>query len=57
MNFKTASHPGVAPLLGFLQQMLEQLCRHALAPVSRGRAHRFDFGVLRVEFFEGTTPH
>ena len=50
------THPRVAPLLGFLQQLLEQLLRHTLAPVSRGRAQRCDFGVLRVECFEGTTP-
>ena len=49
------THPGVATLLGFIKQMLEQLFRHALAPVRRGRAHRFDFCVLRVEFFDGTT--
>src|SRR5262245_54895511 len=50
------THPSVAPLLGFLQQMLEELFRHALAPVRRGCAHRLNFGVLRVEGFEGTTP-
>jgi hypothetical protein len=50
------THPGVAPLLGFLQQMLEQPFRHALAPVGRGGAHRFDFGVLRIEGFECPTP-
>ena len=49
------THPGVATLLGFIKQMLEQLFRHALAPVRRGRAHRFYFCVLRVEFFDGTT--
>jgi len=50
------THPRIATLLGFLQEMLEQLFRHALAPVRRGRAHRLDFSVLRVEFFEGPTP-
>jgi hypothetical protein len=50
------THPGVAPLLGFLQQMLEQPFRHALAPVGRGGAHRCDFGVLRIEGFECPTP-
>ena len=43
------THPSVAPLLGFLQQMLEQPFRHALAPVGRGGAHRCDVGVLRIE--------
>ena len=53
---KFLSAPRVAPLLGFLQQMLERPFRHALAPVRRGRAHRRDFSVLRVEGFESTTP-
>jgi len=36
--------------------MLEQPFRHALAPVGRSGAHRFDFGVLRIEGFERPTP-
>jgi hypothetical protein len=43
-------------LLCLVKNILEQLFRHSLTPLRRGRAYGFDFDVLRVECFEGTTP-